>query len=366
LWAVSSLSSGAITSGTYKPTDLSGNFCRDDNFAAPAPGGRYPVTLSGFNGLDPNGDWQLYVRDDCDGAGGSLGSWSITLYVSQQPAIFAYGGSGQSTGIATNFATPLKALVKDASGNALAGASVTFTAPASGASGTFAGGSRTYTGTTDASGIVTATAFTANTTAGSYTVTATTSVSSLVANFNLTNTAGNPNSISATSGNNQNGNINATFAQPLVATVYDVGSNVVSSQVVTFTAPTSGATGAFAGGSNVYVGTTDASGRVTTTLFTANSTTGTYAVTATVAGVSTPASFTLTNNPPSTVQFQSSSYSVNEGIGTAVITLTRGVNSNGAITATVVISDNTTSSADYSLLNLSGGLDSTFNTTTGS
>jgi hypothetical protein len=68
------------------------------------------------------------------------------------------------------------------------GATVTFTAPASGPSGTFAGGVLTATAATNASGIATAPAFTANGTGGSYNVAATAGAL-LPVNFSLTNTS---------------------------------------------------------------------------------------------------------------------------------------------------------------------------------
>jgi uncharacterized delta-60 repeat protein len=295
--ASSSLSTSAISSGSYKPTDLSTTPCPNDTFPSPAPSSPYSVTLSVFNGVNPNGNWQLFVQDDCNGDSGSLGSWSVTLYVYQQPVIYAYAGGGQSTSVATSFATPLQALVKDSSGNPLAGSVVTFTAPASGASGTFAGGSLSYSATTDANGLVTATTFTANTTTGNYTVTATSDAAASPTSFSLTNLPGSPATITATSGSNQATSINSSFGQPLVATIYDAYNNPVPSQLITFTAPASGASGKFSNNTQIYAGTTDASGRVTSTTFTANAITGTYNVTAVVAGVASSASFTLTNNP---------------------------------------------------------------------
>ncbi len=69
--------------------------------------------------------------------------------------------------------------------------------------------------------------------------------------------------------------------------------------VVTFAAPTSGASGTFAGAVNTA--TTNANGVATAPVFTANGTAGgPYSVTASVSGVTNPASFSLTNLPPST------------------------------------------------------------------
>jgi len=86
------------------------------------------------------------------------------------------------------------------------------------------------------------------------------------------------------------------FATQFQVTVKDAGNNLVSGAVVTFASPASGASGAFAGG--VTTATTNASGVAIAAVFTANGTAGSYTVTATVAGVSTPANFSLTNNNP--------------------------------------------------------------------
>jgi hypothetical protein len=63
-----------------------------------------------------------------------------------------------------------EALVQDAVGNPVSNLEVTFSAPEFGASGTFTGGLRVVTATTDASGIAISPTFTANATPGSYTV----------------------------------------------------------------------------------------------------------------------------------------------------------------------------------------------------
>jgi hypothetical protein len=63
---------------------------------------------------------------------------------------------------------------------------------------------------------------------------------------------------------------------------------------VTFTAPASGASATFSGAVSVVVNT-DSSGIATTPVPVANGTVGGYSVTASVAGVATPATFSLTN-----------------------------------------------------------------------
>ncbi len=76
--------------------------------------------------------------------------------------ITSTAGSGQTEPVDTEFGAPLQAtVVNAATGSPVAGASVTFTAPAAGASGTFAGGSTTAQVVTDANGLATAPSFTA-------------------------------------------------------------------------------------------------------------------------------------------------------------------------------------------------------------
>jgi len=185
--------------------------------------------------------------------------------------------------------------VKDASSNPIEGATVTFTAPAqSGPSGTFAGG--VNTATTDANGVAASAMFTANGHAGGpYSVTASVAGVTTPASFMLTNTPGAAAAITATGGTPQSAQVNTAFANKLQATVADGGGNPVPDVVVTFTAPAqTGASGTFAGGVNTA--TTDASGVATSAVFTANGNAGgPYMVAATVAGVTAPANFALTN-----------------------------------------------------------------------
>ena len=263
------------------------------------------TTVSGLASQIVNGNLSSVVGNNNNGVYGSpatfpTSSWQSSSYfrdVVFVPAsaltIAATAGTPQSATISTAFATALQATVKDTSNNPVSGATVTFAAPGSGPSGTFAGG--LTTATTNASGVATAAVFTANSTAGSYTVTASVSGANTPASFSLTNNAGTPTSVAATAGSTQNATVNTAFATALQATVKDAGNNPVSGVTVTFAAPGTGASGTFAGGVNTA--TTNSSGVATAPAFTANSTTGSYSVTASVVGVSTPASFSLTNTP---------------------------------------------------------------------
>jgi hypothetical protein len=102
--------------------------------------------------------------------------------------IAATSGTPQNTMVGTAFAAPLVATVMTG-GSPTSGVVVTFTAPASGASGTFADTTtNTTTATTNASGMATSAVFTANATAGGpYSVTATAPAATGSANFSLTN-----------------------------------------------------------------------------------------------------------------------------------------------------------------------------------
>ena len=124
-----------------------------------------------------------YLGDTWNLAGGS-NTVSVTVD-SAAASIAVISGSPQTVNTNAQFA-PLQVIVRDSGGVALAGVPVTFTAPASGAGGTFAS---TATVTSNAQGIATAPTFTANSIAGFFTVTASTSFPALSATFSLTSVA---------------------------------------------------------------------------------------------------------------------------------------------------------------------------------
>ena len=107
-------------------------------------------------------------------------------------AISCTSGNNQSTQVSTAFTNPLAVQVVDSGGDAIAdpGVVVTFTPPATGASATFAGGANTAT--TNASGLATSVAVSANAVAGGpYNVQASATIadSTQTCNFSLTNNA---------------------------------------------------------------------------------------------------------------------------------------------------------------------------------
>jgi hypothetical protein len=206
-------------------------------------------------------------------------------------------GLPQSATVGLVYANALQAQVTDAYGNrlAVAGLKVIFTVPVSGASGTF-GTSATATALTNASGVATAPAFTANHVAGSFTVTAT-APGYTPASFSLTNTAGKPASIVAYKGTPQSAAAGTVYATFLVAQVKDAFGNPVAGVTVTFIAKVNGTTGATAlfGGSATVSVTTDGNGLALAPPVTANTKTGPFIVTAFTSGVNAAAIFSLTN-----------------------------------------------------------------------
>jgi hypothetical protein len=182
----------------------------------------------------------------------------------------------------------------DAYGNPDPGVNVTFSAPASGPSGTFPGGLTTVTVLTGANGVATAPALTADTTAGTYTVIATATGIAGNASFTLTNEPGAAASIVALAGSPQSVYEAALFPTALQVQVTDTYGNPLVGTTVTFAAPGSGPSGTFSGvGSSVQV-TTDSKGDATAPTLTANGSDGPFNVTASVAGSSASASFALT------------------------------------------------------------------------
>lgn len=98
--------------------------------------------------------------------------------------------------------------------------------------------------------------------------------------------------LTISSGDNQSTPVNTVFGQPLVVSVTNsLAEPVGPGEVITFTAP---ASGAGISGPNVVTTTTNSSGLASVTV-TANDTPGSYQVVATAAGGSGPAIFDLTN-----------------------------------------------------------------------
>ena len=114
--------------------------------------------------------------------------------------------------------------------------------------------------------------------------------------FALTNVAGGTAAVSVVSGTPQTAVAGAAFTAPLEVLVVDAFGNPVEGATVTFAGPATGATAT----TSVRTATTNAAGIATVTA-TAGGVAGSYDLTASTPGATTPASFALTNTPgPST------------------------------------------------------------------
>ncbi|TMG88392.1 MAG: hypothetical protein E6H73_18405, partial [Betaproteobacteria bacterium] len=134
---------------------------------------------------------------------------SITIVrneTSMPGALVTLGGTPQSAPANTAYPIALSAGVRDAANNPLSGRVVTFVAPSSGASGTFAGGIHGAHAVSDASGVATAPTFTANGTSGAFSVLA--GVASFTTTFMLTTEAAVTQTPTFTSGPPPNGFLN--------------------------------------------------------------------------------------------------------------------------------------------------------------
>lgn len=233
-------------------------------------------------------------------------------------------GTPQNAAVGQRFAATLAVKVQDQFGNVVPGVPVTFTAPTTGASGTFPQGS-TASVTTDASGAATAPELTANSVQGTFTVTASTPSIQPGASFSLTNVSGPVTDIETVAGTPQTANEGAVFPTALQAKVLDAQGNPMFNVAVTFTAPTAGPSGTFSLGGQLATGAmafTNAQGIAAAPPFSANGSAGPYIVVARAAGFDPAAVFSLTN-------------AATAGAGAAAGTSSNGVNATaGSQTAT--------------------------------
>lgn len=196
-------------------------------------------------------------------------------------------GTPQGATVDTAFAFPLEVIVLDPFGDPVPNKLVTFAAPSSGASAQLSA----LTATTDLNGHAHVTGV-ANSVAGTYTVTATVSGVATPANFHLTNLAGAAHTVGGAGGTPQSATVNTPFTTSLGVTVTDKDGNPIVGIGVTFNAPSSGASATFPSGA---IAITDSSGHAEVPA-NANTVAGSYAITATVNGAASSATFNLTNN----------------------------------------------------------------------
>jgi hypothetical protein len=228
------------------------------------------------------------------------------------PASISVGaGNNQSAVINTQFAQQLYAIVRDQGGVPMPGISVTFTLPASGASGGFnsAGGPKTATATTNSSGGAVSPFFFANATTGNWQPVADVTGSSplIFTLFQATNSPVPPvlvpTTISKLLGDGQQAAVGTAFAVQQKVKVFDQFVHAMNNVEITWPVPGSGPRGTYAGGTPAHT-FTDINGIATAPVLTANLTSGAWTEAAFPTGfAAVVASFgftNLANNAPPT------------------------------------------------------------------
>lgn len=187
---------------------------------------------------------------------------------------------------------PLRLMAK-----ARPGDSVTFSAPVSGASGTFAGGA-VVSVVADATGVAQAPVFTANKQPGTYNVVASVTGITGTLQFPEITVPGGVASVIAVSGSGQTAAVNTQFGFPLSVRVTDSFGNPVSNVAVTFTVPASAIGTKFVTGATLATTVTNSVGTAVSPYLVAGTTAGTSQVLASVSGFTPTTAFLLTTTVP--------------------------------------------------------------------
>jgi Bacterial Ig-like domain (group 2)/Regulator of chromosome condensation (RCC1) repeat/Bacterial Ig-like domain (group 1) len=195
-------------------------------------------------------------------------------------SVTKHAGDNQSATVGQAVATRPAVIVKDAHGNLVAGATVTFAVTAGGGSVTGA------SPTTDASGVATVGAWTLGTTAGANALTATASGIDPIG-FTATGTPAAPASLTKHAGDGQSATVNEAVATNPTVLVTDSYGNPISGATVTFSVTSGG--GSVTGGTSV----TDAAGKASVGSWTLGKVAGSNTLNASVPGV-TAAVFSAT------------------------------------------------------------------------
>lgn len=283
----------ALATGTTPATRLASSTVTTPTLTL-LSGTTYRVSITHTTTTAPSGSIHLQLYGEPTGlltanllGGATFDNVTLSTHlVTQVPDALSPGSPGPYVAVVGQAVTPaLSVRVLDALGDPIPGLSVTFAAPSTGASATFA----PNPATTDANGVATVTT-TANTIAGTYTVTATVAGVATPLSFTLTNAAGPAASVGGVSGSGQGAVTGTPFTAPLGLQVLDAFANPVPGVTVSFNAPTTGASASLSPTSVV----TGANGMATTNA-TANAIAGDYAIAVNIAGLGTVASFALTN-----------------------------------------------------------------------
>ena len=320
-------------------------------FSAPVSGASGVFSTSNSNTTTVGADSSGAIMAPTFTANGIAGSYTVAASSQYGSVSFALTNTAAGTPARLVAVSPVKQTatvagryrqapavkVLDGDGSPVAGVSVTFTLTAStsssacgtsssagsAADASFAGGAAQASATSNASGIATSPALTANGEAGTFTASAAlgssggsephggTSTSSIApALFTLTNLAGKPAKLTPGVGSTQSTAAGSAFSIRLAVIVTDAQKNPVPGALITFSAPTHGASGRFAvhaRGSRHDRGRvshpytvrvkTSACGIAVAPAFTANVTPGGYIVKAS-AKPARPAAFALVNVAP--------------------------------------------------------------------
>ncbi len=317
---------GGGTAGVgYGQLDVSGTVALAGTLTVSTANGYAPVEGQTFAILVSTGATSGSYTFDQSGAPTGLSydaedlPAGVTVVVDALPSNMAAtaGTTPQSKEVGTPFVT-LEVVVTDSFGDPVDDLPVTFTAPSTGPSGRFTNGTNTYTVATNSSGDALATTFTANDTAGAYTVTAS-STGLTPVDFALTNSAGPPAILSVLSGATESVPVGGSFHSPLEVSLTDSFGNPLSGLPVTFSAPTAGPSATFASCPDTpqpghCLVETDSQGDATLQPV-ADTTSGTYSVSAASSGL-TPVGFSLTNEPgPATVMTEQAGSSQSAPVG---------------------------------------------------
>jgi Bacterial Ig-like domain (group 1) len=234
------------------------------------------------------------------GAGGATAAGTACPTTNSPNELVLAGGSAQTAQLGKPFQTPLQVELANTNGcpltGNLAGVTVEFDAPGSGASGIFASsGTHVAAVGTDGQGVATAPPFTANYTVGGYSVDAHSGYGTV--NIDLDNTAnGVPSAIASLTGSGQQTAVGTQYAQALQARVTDANGNPVQGALVSFSVVPgeTGASATFLGGSSSAV--TDSNGVATAPPLLAGGTPGRFTATASIDGLASVATFSLDNH----------------------------------------------------------------------
>jgi len=83
----------ALPSGRYRP----GIYPAAGVASFPNPTGEFPTRLTSLEGIQGNGTWSLYVKDNAPGTGGVIATgWTLTLYSQPTSPVTGLGLSGPS------------------------------------------------------------------------------------------------------------------------------------------------------------------------------------------------------------------------------------------------------------------------------